>query len=301
MTAALDFEEIADELYGLRPDEFIEARDEHVARAKGDGNKALARDLGKLRRPTQAAWLVNALWRDRREDVEELLALTDDFGAAMAAGDGKQLQALTATRRELEGRLIQRATALAADAGAPAGADMLREVQETLGAALVSSEAAGQVRSGRLVRPLSYAGFGPGLSAVGQVSPAKPVRKKAPSSEAAARTGRVGAGSAKAAKPDEVAEARRAAAERDLAEARELVSAAADELDKRARAAEDAAEQYATLSDRLAELREQVRELDQQVVTAKQVAAREQRRRTQAENAYERARAAVERAEQRLE
>lgn len=298
MTAAVEFEEIADELYGLRPDEFIQARDEQVARAKADGNKELARDLGKLRRPTQAAWLVNALWRDRRREVEELLALSDDFGAAMAAGDGKQLQALTASRRELEGRLVQRAASLADEVGVGAGPDLLREVQETFGAALVSAEAADEVRAGRLVRPLSYSGFGPGFAAVGQVGAAKSGRKNEAARRTATRPTERGRKGTKAASAD--ADARRAEAERDLASAQETMSAAELELAERTRASERADEEFENLSERLAELREQVRELDRQAVAAKQLATREQRRRDQAEKAYERARAAVRRAEQLL-
>jgi hypothetical protein len=296
MTAALEFEQIADELYGLLPDEFISARDEHITRAKAERHRELARDLGRLRRPTQTGWLVNQLWRDQREQVEELLALADDFGAAMAAGDGKQLQALTITRREMEGRLVRRATDLAADAGVPAGADMLREVQETLGAALVSGEAADQVRSGRLVRPLSYSGFGPGFAA-GQVTSATSARKaRTKGTTATAGATPKGAKAERAAVPD----VRRAAAERDLADAQEAMSAAEEELAERSRAADRADDEYATLSGRLAELRERVRELDQQVVAAKQTAAREKRRKDQAEKAYERARAGVERAEKRV-
>lgn len=289
MAATLDFEQIADELYGLRPDEFTAARDEHIARVKADGHRELARELGKLRRPTQTAWLVNQVWRDQREQIEELLALADDFGAAMAAGDGKQLQALTVKRRELEGRLVRRATALADGAGIPANADTMHEVQETLGAALVSPEAADQVRSGRLVRALSYSGFGPGLGAVGQAAPARPA-KKAPSAPKEATAERT----------DTESDVRRTAAEHELAEAHEAVSAAEAALADRSRAAEQAEEEHEALSDRLAELREQVRELDQQVVAAKQVAAREHRRLEKAKKAYERARAAVERAEKRL-
>lgn len=300
MTAAVEFEQIADELYGLRPDEFTQARDEQVALAKADGDKELARDLGKLRRPTQAAWLVNALWRDSRGEVEELLALSDDFGAAMAAGDGKQLQALTASRRELEGRLVQRAASLASEADLPASADMLREVQETFGAAMVSAEAAEEVRAGRLVRPLSYSGFGPGFAAVGRAGAAKSGRKAEAAHRTATRpTGHAPKGT-KAASTDVEAGARRAEAERDLARAQETMAAAEQELAERTRAAEIADEEFENLSGRLAELREQVRELDRQVLAAKQLAAREQRRREQAEKAYERVRATVQRAEQLL-
>ncbi|HEX6336434.1 MAG TPA: hypothetical protein VFZ85_05725 [Jiangellaceae bacterium] len=288
MTGSPEFEEIAGELYGLRPDEFIAARDERMAEAKAAGQRELARELGKLRRPTQTAWLINQLWRDQQEQVEELLALTDEFGAAMAAGDGKRLQSLTVTRRELEGRLVQRAGSLAAEAELPASADTLREVQETLGAALVSVDAAGEVRSGRLVRPLTYSGFGPGFAAVGQAATATPSRR----GERAKPKSR----KATAAETDE----HQAAAQRELGEAQQEMSDAEQELAERSRAAERANDDHATLSKRLAELREHVREIDQQVMAAKQIAVREQRRHEQAEKAYERARAAVERAEKRL-
>lgn len=297
LMTAVEFEQIADELYGLRPGEFTAARDEHVTRAKADGNKGLARDLGKLRRPTLSAWLVNALWRDSRDEVEELLALSDEFGAAMVAGDGKQLQALTASRRELEGRLAQRAASLAAEAGVSAGSDLLREVQETFGAALVSPDAAGEVRAGRLVRPLSYSGFGPGFAAVAQVGAAKAGRKEAARRTSGKTTQRDRKGTEAVRAEDD---ARRAGAERDLARAQDEMSTAELELAERTRVAERAAEELGNLSDRLADLREQVRELDRQVLAAKQVAAREQRRREQAEKVYDRARAAVRSAEQVL-
>lgn len=288
MTGSPEFEEIAGELYGLRPDEFIAARDERMAEAKAAGQRELARELGKLRRPTQTAWLINQLWRDQQEQVEELLALTDEFGAAMAAGDGKRLQSLTVTRRELEGRLVQRAGSLAAEAELPASVDALREVQETLGAALVSADAAGEVRLGRLVRPLTYSGFGPGFAAVGQAAKDTPSRRGERAKPKSSK--------ATAAETDE----RQAAAQRELGEAQQEMSDAEEGLAERSRAAERANDEHAALSKWLAELREHVRELDQQVIAAKQVAVREQRRHEQAEKAYERARAAVERAEKRL-
>ena len=49
------FDVIADELYGLPPDEFVPARDDRVAAAKESGDRDLARALARLRRPTKAA------------------------------------------------------------------------------------------------------------------------------------------------------------------------------------------------------------------------------------------------------
>ncbi|HEY0580989.1 MAG TPA: hypothetical protein VGE94_02345, partial [Chloroflexota bacterium] len=65
-------EAIADQLYTLRPEAFAAARDEAVRKAKTEGRKILAQQLGKLRRPTQSAWLINLLWRDQRDVIEDL-------------------------------------------------------------------------------------------------------------------------------------------------------------------------------------------------------------------------------------
>jgi hypothetical protein len=60
---------VAEQLYGLPPDEFSSARDEYVRQAREQRNQALARELGKLRKPTQSAWLINLLWRNQREVI----------------------------------------------------------------------------------------------------------------------------------------------------------------------------------------------------------------------------------------
>ncbi len=51
-------------LYGLRPEEFTRARDAEVKQARADGDRAGAAAIAALRRPSLAAWLVNALMRD---------------------------------------------------------------------------------------------------------------------------------------------------------------------------------------------------------------------------------------------
>lgn len=77
-----DLDEIADELYGLPPDEFVPARDDRVAAAKEAGNRDLARAVGRLRRPTKAAWLANLLARHRAEQLDGLVALARSLAQA---------------------------------------------------------------------------------------------------------------------------------------------------------------------------------------------------------------------------
>src|SRR5438309_5088298 len=155
-----ELQQIADELYTLRPDAFAAARDEQVRKAREAGRQPLARELAKLRRPTQSAWLINLLWRDQREVLEQLLELSQEISRAQAQASGSELRSLTDVRRQLEAALIRRAHSLAAEAGVSVSAAMEREAQETLAAALAQPEGADEVRTGRLVKPAAYAGFG---------------------------------------------------------------------------------------------------------------------------------------------
>src|SRR5262245_59883950 len=124
-------DEIAGDLYSLRPDEFSEARDAAIKTAREGGDANLARELGKLRKPTQSAWLVNLLWRDERESVEEFLTLGVELSRAQAGAKGSELYELTAQRRQIERALVQRAGILAHEAGVAIGAATEREAQET--------------------------------------------------------------------------------------------------------------------------------------------------------------------------
>ena len=145
-----DLEKIAGELYALRPDEFAALRDERVRTARAEGRPALARELNRLRRPTQSAWLINLLWRDQRDIMQQLFQLADELGQAQARASGPDLHRLTAQRRELESALVRRARELAEDAGVSVSASMEREAQETLAAALARPEVAEEVRGSGL-------------------------------------------------------------------------------------------------------------------------------------------------------
>src|SRR5436305_7567582 len=86
--------EIAQRLYGLRPEEFTGARDDEVKRARADGDRAGAKAIAALRRPSLAAWLVNALVRERGDQVEQLLELGAALGAAQRGLAGDEVRAL---------------------------------------------------------------------------------------------------------------------------------------------------------------------------------------------------------------
>jgi hypothetical protein len=156
-----DTDEIADELYLVPPARFVAARDELVRQARAAGNRELAKELHSLRRPTQSAWLVNVLARRERAAMEALFEIGRDLRRAQTRLDGARLQSLSARRHEAIGDLLRRARSRAAEAGMRPPAGMLAQVEETLRAGLVDLAAASTVMSGRLVRPMSHAGFGP--------------------------------------------------------------------------------------------------------------------------------------------
>ena len=146
----------ADDLYALPPEEFTAARDA-AARQARDQDRALAAALKALRRPTVPAWLVNVLVRREPALVGQLLELGAGLAEAQRAGQGDALRALGDQRRALVEAVTDRAVALG---GRPVTAAVRAEVAGTLEAALADGPSGAAVRSGRLTRALSYAGFG---------------------------------------------------------------------------------------------------------------------------------------------
>jgi hypothetical protein len=156
----------APDLYRLPPEEFTAARDDAVRVAKADGDAPAAKELKALRRPSVAAWLVNVLVGEQPELVEQLLLLGPALADAQANGNGDELRTLGAQRRDLVDAVVTQAVELAGRSVTSAVRD---EVASTLETALADPEAADAVRSGRLVRALSYAGFG-GVDLAGAVA-----------------------------------------------------------------------------------------------------------------------------------
>jgi hypothetical protein len=148
--------QISDELYALPPQAFTAARDTYVAQARIDGDTAAAKQLAALKRPTIVGYLVNLLALQRADALERLLAL-----AGRRAADGVAVRELSAKRRQEMQSLLTLSVELAGQAGVPAPTrNQLAEVESTLSAALVDEQAAALVRSGRVLKALSYGGFG---------------------------------------------------------------------------------------------------------------------------------------------
>ncbi|GAA0255182.1 hypothetical protein GCM10009527_058940 [Actinomadura nitritigenes] len=294
----MEFSTAADELYGVVPEEFVATRTRLAREARADGDAALAKRIGALRRPTLSAWAVNLLTRSAADDLGGLL----DVGARMreAWGSGGGLGDLERQRARLVAALLRRAGELAAEAGRPLRDQAVREVEDTLQAATVDEQVAGEVREGRLPRPRSHTGFVPAGFALAPGAGAerepeagkrpKPREKAAPAKDTAApaerkaERPRVTRTSAARARRAEALAGRADEAERALADRTERADAAR-------RVAEDASAEVGRLRHELerataerdsaarkAERAEQARDRAEEAARDARKAAKEARR-----------------------
>lgn len=141
----MDLDGTINELYALPRDEFIAARAARVKQARAEGDELGAKRLGRLRKPSVAAWLANQLARAHPAEIGELLELGGQLRRAHARLDGRELQQLSRERQ----RLMQGLRKLAQTIG-PASEATLRQLDESLIAALADPDAAEDLRAGRL-------------------------------------------------------------------------------------------------------------------------------------------------------
>lgn len=273
------------DLYALDRDAFVSARDEAAAVLRKAGDRTAAAAIKKLGRPTVAAWAVNQLVRANPALIERLT----DFGVrlrdAQSALDAGELRALRPDRDALLDEVVHAAATVAATRGQPLSAAAEDDVRATFVAALADPAAAVALGSGRLVRTLSYAGFGevslddavanlPDAAAAKTAPPKRPPAKtrppektRPPQSEPA-ETQVPGSSPAKRATDETAQPAHQAArqVERERADARARATRAAAEAQEALRDAErqataaalaeaDAEEQAAAARRRTAEIR----------------------------------------------
>lgn len=247
----MDLDTAADELYAISPDDFIERRQQLVAEAKQAGDRQLATQIGKFRRPTRSAWLINVLAREEPDDITALL----DLGAALQEAQqrmaGDELRQLSAERRRTVDAMARRAVELGRDHGYDAPDGAVQEVGQTLQTALGDREIADLVRGGRLTQAVTYGGFGPAdlSSALGASPPAKAPSRPEKAAEAPA------------AAPKRDAKQRREE-EKAAAEARERATEAHQDADSAEEAAEAATQRADDLADQVETLRTQLRQTE---------------------------------------
>lgn len=224
MTAEPSLTEIAAELYAGPPEEFISARN---ARAKTSDDRALAEQIMALRKPTAAAWVVNAFATERATQLGEALRLAEEIREAQADLDAAALAELGHQRRALTTRLAAEAVALAKARGTRVTGATLEAVRQTISAAFFDPDAAAAVASGRLVRDLEPAAAVDLGAIVGGGTPQAPASAPEPVDELRARREL-----RKAEKALHDAEHAHARATRDAQKAQEAVRDAVERADR---------------------------------------------------------------------
>ncbi|MDQ3146055.1 MAG: hypothetical protein M3R01_03825, partial [Actinomycetota bacterium] len=78
----------ASALYELAPEEFVAAREALAKELVAEGDRAAAKEVRALRRPTVVAWAANQLVRRHPQAVESLLAAGGQLRAAQEGALG---------------------------------------------------------------------------------------------------------------------------------------------------------------------------------------------------------------------
>jgi hypothetical protein len=151
-----------DRLYTVALEDFCPQRDALAKRLRAAGDRAGARAVLSLRKPTQAAWLVNRVVRAEPALAEVLLRCGSALREAQArvlAGEGAEMlhEAAGGERRAVDG-LVAAARGFL-PSGRLASETVLERVRETLHAAARDDEVRERVRNGRLDREASAAGW----------------------------------------------------------------------------------------------------------------------------------------------
>jgi hypothetical protein len=282
-----DLDRIADSLYALKPDEFSSARDQAVREARQSGDRELAREIGQLRKPTMSAWLVNVLWRDQHDVMEQLFDLSRELARAQAEAAGPELRALTQQRRQLETALLRRAVELAAAEGVNVSDSVQREAQETLSAALAQPEVADEVRTGRLTKAASYAGFGSVAPAAAAPARPRPERAEPPKEPIDLRAA-------------QRAREQREAAQRKIDQAQQAAETASAQVAQAKRAEDVARQRHDDLRQQLRAVREQLQRVESDVESAERAKDEAEDARKRAETAHSEALRALSDAEKAL-
>lgn len=269
----MDLASASDDLYAGAPDDFVERRKALVTQARAAKDRALATAIGKLRRPTRSAWLVNLYAREASTELTSLLELGAALQAAQEQLSAPDLRRLSAERQQVIGAATGRAVTLGEEHGYTATEAVRQEVSQTLQAALADPAVAEAVAAGVVAEAHAYGGFG----VFGTVSPAELSDVPEP-------------GDATATPPsDSSDETARQAAEQRLQDAEAALSSAADEAD----AADERADE---LADQVAALRAQLADAEQAESQARTAARAARTTVTERERTVQAARAAYEEA-----
>ena len=261
------YDETVDELYGLTPDLFVKRRNEIAKEVKADGETSLAKDISKLRRPTQAAWAINQWVRANPDDCDRVTSLAADLSAAQRRSAVDTMRELSRRRQELINDSADGVAGTASSLGVQLSDSAVREVATTLRAAIADAEI--------LVTSAEYSGFGPAGVFVVPDPPAEPKRAAGHGRGAGPEdVGEESADEAGSADEDDQIrrelEARIARAEDDEQSAREGLGDASSAVDEASAEVDELVSRARELREQLSRVEDSLRFARQRLSTAEQ-------------------------------
>lgn len=171
----MGLEEELDRLYALPLNEFTAARDEIAKRLRGEGERELADEVKRLRKPSVAVWLVNRLARERQVDVKRLLKAGEALAKAQATPTRESFAEARRDEQHALERLAGAARELAGQEGV--GVPAADRATQTLRAASLTPEGRELLAQGRLTEELEPPGF---EALTGMPSPPPRAKRAAP-------------------------------------------------------------------------------------------------------------------------
>ncbi len=210
--------------------------------------------------------MVNQLARHRRAELDQLIELGATMREAHLDLKAERLRALSEQRHRVIAALAGAGRALAAEQGHAVSETVVKELEQTLEAALADPDAAQAVGSGHLLTALSYAGLGGGGGAV--ADPALQRRAGGPGAPGARDREAGGGGEGGDSDVDErrrrhtcdvaAAQAQAADAERQAEEANRQLDQATEQVTLTLRRHDDAQARVQELHDELRVAQEEV-------------------------------------------
>ncbi|WP_405453066.1 hypothetical protein [Streptomyces erythrochromogenes] len=156
----VDVDAVAAELYGLRPEEFTAARDARAAAARKAGQRAEAKRIAALHRPSRAVWAANRLARADADQARHLLEIGQGLYEAHRTLSGEDLRKLSHQQHVVIAAMAGEARRLAGEAGEELSAGVQREVEQILRSVLADPGAADAWARGVLAKaPPQAVGF----------------------------------------------------------------------------------------------------------------------------------------------
>jgi hypothetical protein len=180
-------DEDLDELLRVLPGEFVEARTALARRFRGEGDRARADQVAKLRRPPITAWALDQVAHQHPSAVADLLAVGERLRAATTdalGGDASDLRAVRADERAATDAVVRLAIESVATTGQQATAALRQRMVTTVRAALGDDQLAHLLAAGRLVDDYEPSGFGFSAADLKAPLPPSPRRTKAGSGPA---------------------------------------------------------------------------------------------------------------------